>query len=292
VQIAVTTPTGNVGREVVHLLVRAGLRPRVLVRDPARLDPHVRGHVDAVAVDLADGDAVVAATEGVGALFWVSPSAFGDDPVGAHARLGSHAARAVTTHGIARVVFQSSVGAERRHGAGEIDGLARIERSLDATGTAVTHLRCGFFFTNLLLDLEAVRGGVVRVVLPLDRPMPWVAPRDVAEAAVLRLLAPGRSGRTVQAVHGPADLTWTDVARIVSAATGRRLRVDRVGDDDMRAALRGGGLPDGAVDAILGMSTGLRDGFVAEQPRDVTTTTPTTLAAWAYDTLRPLLQPR
>jgi uncharacterized protein YbjT (DUF2867 family) len=64
VQIAVTTPTGNVGREVVHLLVRAGLRPRVLVRDPGRLDPRVRGRVDAVAVDLTDGDAVVAATEG------------------------------------------------------------------------------------------------------------------------------------------------------------------------------------------------------------------------------------
>jgi uncharacterized protein YbjT (DUF2867 family) len=122
--------------------------------------------------------------------------------------------------------------------------------------------------------------------------MPWVAPRDVAEAAVLRLLRPGRSGHEVQAVHGPADLTWTEVARIVSDATGHRLRVDRVGDGDMRVALRGSGLPDGAVEAILGMSTGLRDGFVAEQPRDVTTTTPTTLAGWAYDTLRPLLRPR
>ncbi len=291
-QIAVTTPTGNVGREVVHLLVRAGLRPRVLVRDPARLDPRVRGHVDAVAVDLTDGAAVVAATAGVEALFWVSPSTFAGDPVAEHARLGSHAARAVTTHRIARVVFQSSVGAERRHGAGEIDGLARTEELLDATGAAVTHLRCGYFFTNLLLDLDAVRSGVVRVVLPPDRPMPWVAPRDVAEAAVLRLLRPGRSGREVQAVHGPADLTWTEVARIVSDATGHPLRVDRVGDGDMRAALRGGGLPDGAVEAILGMSTGLRDGFVAEQPRDVTTTTPTTLASWAYDALRPLLRPR
>ena len=37
-EIAVTTPTGHVGREVVAMLVRAGLRPRVLVRDPDRLD--------------------------------------------------------------------------------------------------------------------------------------------------------------------------------------------------------------------------------------------------------------
>ena len=42
---------------------------------------------------------------------------------------------------ISRVVFQSSVGAELRQGAGFIDGLARIEQLLDAardeTGAAL-----------------------------------------------------------------------------------------------------------------------------------------------------------
>lgn len=34
-RMAVTTPTGNVGRHVVAMLVRAGIRPRLLARDPA-----------------------------------------------------------------------------------------------------------------------------------------------------------------------------------------------------------------------------------------------------------------
>ena len=63
-------------------------------------------------------------------------------------------------------MFQSSVGAEKRHGAGEIDGLARTEETLDATGASVTHLRCGFFFTNLLLDPGALEEGVLRVIMP------------------------------------------------------------------------------------------------------------------------------
>lgn len=43
----------------------------------------------------------------------------------------------------------------------------------------------------------------------------------------------------------------------------------------------------GAVrDAVIGMSTGLRANFTPEQPRTLHTTTPTTLAAWVYDTLR------
>ena len=287
--IAVTTPTGNVGRHVVAGLLRAGVRPRVLLRDPGRLAPELAGRVDAVVVDQQDAGAVLAATEGVDALYWVSPSVWAGDPVAEHARMGRTAASAVRANGIRRVVFQSSVGAERRSGAGEIDGLARTEEALDGTGADVAHLRCGFFTTNLLLELDAIRAGVVRVVLPVDRPMPWVAPRDVAEVAVARLLSPHWSGRVVQAVHGPADLTWQEAAAVVAAACGRPVRAERVPDDRMRRDLADAGMGPALVEAVLGMSTGMRDGFTPEQPRDATTTTPTTLGAWAYDVLRPAL---
>ncbi len=287
--IAVTTPTGNVGRHVVDLLLRAGLHPTLLVRDPERLAPAVRDRVRAVAVDQSDREAVLAATTGIDALFWVNPPNTADDPVAEHARVGAVVAEAVSTHGIARTVFQSSVGAERRHGAGEIDGLARTEEKLDATGASVLHLRCGYFFTNLLMQLDVVRSGVLPVLLPLDQPLPWVAPRDIAETAVVRLLSTDWSGRQVQAVHGPADLSWNEVAAVLSQATGRPVRAERITDDEQRAELLGFGMTPEQVEAIMGMSTGLREGFVPEQARDVTTTTPTTLGSWAYDVLRPLL---
>lgn len=287
--VAVTTPTGNVGRELVRMLVRAGVRPRVLLRDPDRLDADLRDHVEPVVTDLDEADAVVAATVGVDALYLVAPSPMAEDPVAAYAALGAATARAVVENGIARTVFQSSVGAERRHGVGEIDGLARIEEQLDATGAAVLHLRCGYFFTNLAMDLDTLRGGVVPVIVPLDAPMPWVAPRDIAEVAASWLLSPAWSGRHVQAVHGPADLSWADACAIVTEATGVPVRAQRIGDDEMRSQLAGAGLGPAQVESILGMSTGTREGFVPEQPRTVATTTPTTLRAWAYDVLRPLL---
>lgn len=287
--IAVTTPTGNVGRHVVTGLVRAGVRPRVLLRDPGRLEPALADLVEAVAVDQQDAGAVLAATEGVDALYWVSPSVWAGDPVAEHARMGGIAARAVRANGIRRVVFQSSVGAERRSGAGEIDGLARTEEALDGTGAHLVHLRCGFFTTNLLHELDAVRAGVLRVVLPVDRPMPWVAPRDIAEVAVARLLSPHWSGRVVQAVHGPADLTWQEAAAVVADGCRRPVRVERVPDDRMRRDLAGAGMGPELVEAVLGMSTGLRDGFTPEQPRDATTTTPTTLGGWVHEVLRPAL---
>ncbi|WP_413099624.1 NAD(P)H-binding protein [Streptomyces sp. Inha503] len=285
-RIAVTTPTGNVGRHVVATLVRAGVRPRVLLRDPGRLAPGVRDEVDAVPADQYDADAVVAATRDVDALFWVNPTSGHGDPLAEYARATDSVVRAVTENRIGRVVFQSSVGAEKRHGAGEIDGLARTEIALDGTGVDVTHLRCAYFFSNLEFELEALRAGTLQVILPLDQPMGWVAPRDIAEVAATRLLAPAWSGRCVQAVHGPADLTWRQVGDILTAATGRRIGVERITDDAMRARLRRAGMAEGLVEAVLGMSTGLREDFVPEQPRTLRTTTPTTLAAWAYDHLR------
>jgi uncharacterized protein YbjT (DUF2867 family) len=284
-KIVVTTPTGNVGSRVTRLLLQAGVRPTLLLRDPAKLDAETRELVDVVQGDQFDYEVVRRATDGADALYWVNPPVFGEDPVAAWARAGSYAARAVEERGITRTVFQSSVGAEKRHGAGEIDGLARTEQALDDTGAAVLHLRCGLFFTNLAMDPGALKEGVLRVTWPVDAPMPWVDPRDVGDVAAARLLATDWSGRQVQAVQGPEDLSYAQVASIVSRATGRPLRAEQISDDQMRSALRAAGLGDAQADAILAMSTGLRDDFAPENERTILTTTPTTLASWAHEHL-------
>lgn len=287
--IATTAPSGNVGRHVVRDLVRAGVRPRVLAHRPESLATDLAHHVDLRVVDLADSGELADSLVGVSALFVTVPALPSDDPLADYDRFGTSIARAVDRADVDRVVLQSSVGAELRHGAGEIDGLGRVEDLLDATDASVLHLRCGFFFTNLILQVEALRAGEVPVVLPTDQPLAWVAPVDIAAVATSWLLRADWAGRHVRAVHGPADLGWADALDIVSEATGHRVRATRVGDDDMRDILSGAGMGERQVEAVLGMSTGMRDGFTPEQPRDVGSTTPTTLAAWSYDVLRPML---
>lgn len=68
--IAVSTPTGNVGSHVVRMLCQAGARPRLLPRNPDRLDPGVRDHVELAVGDQRDADFVTEATRGVEAVFW------------------------------------------------------------------------------------------------------------------------------------------------------------------------------------------------------------------------------
>jgi uncharacterized protein YbjT (DUF2867 family) len=292
--IAVTTPRGNVGSHVVRMLCQAGVRPRLLLRNPGRLDAAVRDQVELAVGDQRDGEYVAEATRGAEAVFWVHPDDWSlPDPDADAERTGEGLAAAIRQNGIPRVVFLSSIGAEKRHGAGFVDGLARIEQRLDVareqTGTALLHLRCGYFMTNLLTELDGLRAGRLSTTRPLDDPMPWVDPRDIATVATLRLLADDWTGRQVQAVHGPADLTWTEAAAALSTATGVPVKAQRITVDEQRAALRDAGMGEVAVEGIVGMGIGKREGFTPEQPRTMLTTTPGSLAGWAITHLRPAL---
>lgn len=292
--IAVTTPTGNVGSHVVRMLCRAGVRPRLLLRNPDQLDAEVRDQVDLAVGDQRDAEYVAEATRGVEAVFWVHPDDWSlPDPDADAERTGEGLAAAMRQNGIPRVVFLSSIGAEMRHGAGFVDGLARIEQGLDAareqTGTALLHLRCGYFMTNLLTELDGLRAGRLTTTRPLDDPMPWVDPRAIATVATLRLLAGDWTGRQVQAVHGPADLTWTEAAAALSTATGVPVKAQRITVDEQRAALRDAGMGEVAVEGIVGMGIGEHEGFTPEQPRTMLTTTPGSLVGWAITHLRPAL---
>jgi uncharacterized protein YbjT (DUF2867 family) len=294
VTIAVTTPAGRVGSHVVRMLCQAGVRPRLLVRNPDRLDAEVRDQVELAVGDQRDAGYVAEATRGVAAIYWVHPDDWSlPDPDADAERTGEGLAAAMRQNRIARVVFQSSVGAEKRRGAGFVDGLARIEQRLDAareeTGAALLHLRCGLFMTNLLMDLDGLRAGRLTTIRPLDDPMPWVDPRDIATVAAARLLADDWTGRQVQAVHGPADLTWTEAAAALSTATGVPIKAQQITGDEQRAALRDAGMSEVAVEGIVGMNIGKREGFIPEQPRSLLTTTPGTLAGWAITYLRPAL---
>lgn len=82
----------------------------------------------------------------------------------------------------------------------------------------------------------------------LDYALPWVDPRDIGDIAAARLLSTGWSGRQVQAVHGPEDLTLAQAAEIISEANGYRVRAKTISQETLRsfsAHLNAGGLGQG-----------------------------------------------
>jgi uncharacterized protein YbjT (DUF2867 family) len=285
-KIVVTTPTGHVGSQLVPLLLKAGERPTLFCRSAARLRPEWRESSDVVEGDQRVSADVARALDGADVVYWVSPPTDDTDPVASHERMARSLVSALDATGVHRVVFQSSVGAEGRHGFGEIDGLGATEQALDDSGVSVTHLRCGYLFTNLLMDLPSIRAGVLTTTMPVDRGLPWVAAEDVAVVAALRLLSTHWRGRHTLAVHGPADLSFEQVAAVVGRALGIRVDARHISDGELGAELAGFGLTPEQVDAVVGMSRGLRNpDFTPENPRTPLTTTTTPLAGWAATVL-------
>ena len=67
--ILVTTPTGDIGARVLRLLLDAGAPVRVIVRDPFKLAPNVRGKVDIVKGSHANVAVIGSALDGVDQVF-------------------------------------------------------------------------------------------------------------------------------------------------------------------------------------------------------------------------------
>jgi uncharacterized protein YbjT (DUF2867 family) len=293
-KIAVTTPTGHVGSAVVDFLLEFGgdIRVVLLGRRPEKLKEFVQRGAEVAIGTQDDADYLTKATRGVDALFWATPPGYGSDDLRAlQNRLARAAATAIGANGIPRVVNLSSIGAQLGSGVGPISGLHDVEVLLDQAATHITHLRPGFFFENLLWQLDSIRKWG-RISLPIsgERRYPMIATRDIGRVAAARLASRGWMGHFVSELHGPADLSFDEAADVLSDTLGRKIVYVRCDREEMRVAMLESALSDNTIDLMLEMYDAVEKGTLRPlDPRSPRTTTPTTLAEFARDVMMPLL---
>ena len=293
-KIAVTTPTGHVGSAVADFLLDFGgdIRVKLLGRRPEKLTRLSQRGAEIVVGSQDDADFLVDATQDVDALLWVTPPGYGSDDVRAFQnRLGKAAAIAIRTNQISRVVNLSSIGAQLASGVGPISGLHDVEQRLDEVTGDITHLRPGFFFENLLRQLDAIaRSDSFSLPLSGSKPFPMIATRDIAMVAAKRLADPKWSGRTIRELHGPADLSFDQVAEVLSDALGRKIVFVRCDPEEARQALLNNALSENVADLMLEMYDAADTGRLRTiQPRSAATTTPTMLAQFVHEVIVPTL---
>jgi uncharacterized protein YbjT (DUF2867 family) len=296
-KIAITTPTGHVGSAVADFLLRVGgdVQVKLLGRRPEKLTGFIQRGAE-MAIGAADNaDYLIRATEDVDAFFWVTPPGYGSDNVRAFQnRLGKAAATAVRTNRISRVVNLSSIGAELESGAGPISGLHDVEGLLDEAGASTTHLRPGFFFENLLWQMDSIKAsGTVSLPISGSKRYPMIATRDIGRVAAERLADASWSGQGVEELHGPAELSFDEVAGILSEALGRKITFVRCEPQQARRAIIESGVSENAADLMLEMYDAVEAGRLrSTQPRRRRTITSTTLAEFARNVMLPLLGER
>jgi uncharacterized protein YbjT (DUF2867 family) len=239
--ILVTGATGNVGREVVKLLLADGEKVAAVTRNPSAAELPGAAHV--IGGDPSRPTTLASALSGVEAVF-LSPRAVGHGIAELLALVAAQGAKRVTVISAVTVEYG---GGYRRFA----DAYKAVENTVKASGLEWTILRCADFAANTLVWAPQIRAtGVVRGAYG-DAATSTIDERDVAAVAA-RTLVNHRHGERSYVLTGPQSLTQRDKVRSIGAAIGKPLSWEEISAQQVRQAMIAQGLPDEVPDRLLG----------------------------------------
>ncbi|MGV0743450.1 NAD(P)H-binding protein [Mycolicibacterium sp. XJ870] len=289
--ITVTAPTSSIGRQVVDRLLALETPLRVVARDPNRLTDGVRDRAQVIEGSHGDPDVVAAAFNGADAVFWlVPPNPRADSVRAAYVDFTRPACDALRVGKVDRVVGISALGRGAARNAGFVTASLAMDDLITSTGMNYRALTMPSFMDNLLRQAETIKSrGVFFSPIDGDRKMPSCATRDIAAVATRLLLDDCWSGASSVPVLGPEDLSFNDMAAIMSEVLGRAVRFQQTDGAAYKANLVAKGMSDAMAQGMLDMALAKNDGLDNAEPRTAAASTPTTFRQWCQDVLTPTL---
>ena len=289
--IVVTAPTGLIGHQVLENLLGSGEPVRVIVRDPSRLRAHARERVEIVQGSHSDADVVDQAFAGADAVFWlVPPDPHAGSVEAAYVDFTRPACDTFKRHEVRRVVGISALGrgtAVAGH-AGLVTASLAMDDLIASSGVSYRALTMPSFMDNLLRQTEPIKNrGVFVTPISGDRKLPSCATRDIAVVAARLLLDNSWSGASHVAVLGPQDLSFNDMAQIMSEILGKPVRYQQISAQALKDRLTGAGMSDAMAQGTVDMMVAKDQGLDNAEPRTPESTTPTTFGQWCQETLKP-----
>ena len=286
--LVITTPTGQIGSQLVAELL-AGQDPvRVTVRDPSRLDAGVRERIEVVEGSHDDPAVLDQALSGADALFWLVPPNPQASSAEAHylgfARAG---AEAIRRHSVGHVVGVTSAGHGWSKPAGLLSAAFAMDAEIESSGASYRALSMPFYMENLLRQLDAIRGqGVFSLTYAPDRPLALIATRDIAQAAVPLLTDRSWTGQKHLPVFGPDQLTPEEVAEVMSDVLGRPVAYRQTSIEDSVSRMAARGASEQAIRDMTEMQVAQDDGLY-DADWVAATPTATDFRTWFEEVLRP-----
>ena len=282
--IVVTTPTGQIGSQLVTRLVDDEAPVRVIVRDPSGLDPGARERVEVVKGSHDDPAVLDQALNEAEALFWLVPP----DPRAPSAKahylnFATAGADAIRRHGIGHVVGVTSAGHGWPKPAGLLSAAFAMDAELERSGAAYRALSMPFYMENLDRQLDTIREqGVFSLTYAADQPLAMVATRDIAQTAAELLVNRSWSGQQHLPVFGPDRRTPDQMAEVMSDVLGRLIAYRQTSIEDFVSGMTARGASEQAIrdmtDMNIAQDEGLYDAdWAAAAPA------PTSFRTWLED---------
>lgn len=287
--IVVTTPTGKIGSQVVKHLLAANEAVRVIVRDPVKLAPEVHDQVEVVQGSTDDENILSQALEGAESLFWVVPPSFRENnDTEYYLRFTRPACRALKSQHVKRVVGVSGLGRGLPMDAGPVTASFAKDEEIERTGVDYRALWCPGFMENMLDQVEPIKHqGMFFLPSPPDVKIPFVATQDIAAIAAKLLLDKSWTGQGGFAVLGPEDLSYNDVAAIMTEVLAKPIGFQQIPRDAYKAQLIKLGANEVFAQGLVDMYAAKGNGLDNAQPRTAENTTPTSFQQWCEEVLKP-----
>jgi uncharacterized protein YbjT (DUF2867 family) len=289
--IVVTAPTGQIGHQVLNNLLASDEPIRVIVRDPSRLPAHVRERVEVVQGSHGDLDVVTRAFAGADSVFWlVPPDPQASSVEAAYVGFSRPACEAFKSQGVQRVVGISAYGrgAPMAANAGYVTASLAMDDLIASTGVSYRALALPPFMDNLLRQVESIKNqGMFFDIISGDLRQPTCATRDIAAVAARLLLDHSWSGVDSVAVLGPEDLSYNDIAQIMSEVLGRPVRYQQIAGSALKATLIGFGMSDAMAQGMVDMIVAYDQGLAIVEPRTPESASPTSFRQWCEEVLKP-----
>jgi uncharacterized protein YbjT (DUF2867 family) len=286
--IVITTPTGQIGQQVLDHVLDSTEAIRVIARDPSRLSPRVRGRVEVVQGSHDNIDVVTEAFAGADCVLWlVPPYPRAESPKGYYLNFTRPACEAIKSQGVKRVIGVSSLGREFGKNAGLLSPAFAMDDLIETTGVSYRALRMPFFMENLLNQVETIKSqGMFFLANSEDRKLATCATRDIAAVAAKLLLDDSWSGQDSVPVVGPDDLSPNDMAQIMSQVLERPVRLQQVTGADYKTTMMRYGMTEAWAQGLVDMAAAQDQGIYNNESRTAQSTT-TSFRQWCEEVLKP-----
>jgi uncharacterized protein YbjT (DUF2867 family) len=244
--ILITGATGFTGGALVRRLSAKGVPVRALVRNIAKakaLGLYSLPNVEVVEGDMAISGSLTEALKGVDRAMLISTS----DP--AMVEVQSNFIETARKFDIKHIVKLSGIIADvhspfryaRMHG--------EIEKKLESSGIAFTHLRAGEFMQSYFRQIPSILAKSSMLIPMEGQRIASIDTADIAEVAAIVLTASGHEGKAYS-ITGPESLTMTEVAEKLSAILGKTINYINVPPLEAKKAQLSAGLPQYTADAL------------------------------------------
>jgi uncharacterized protein YbjT (DUF2867 family) len=289
--IVITTPTGQIGRQVLGNLLGSGEELRVIARDPSDLPEGVRDGLDVVVGSHGDASVVDKAFAGADAVFWlVPPDPRATSVEAAYVGFTRPAAEAFKRHGVGRVVAVTALGRGTPWAGrgGYVTGSLAMDDLIADSGVALRALCNPSFMDNTIRQVPSIRDqGMFFSPIAGGRKLPTVATRDIAAAASRLLLDASWSGFGEVPLLGPEDLSFNDMARIISEVLGKEVRFQQTTFEAYKERFVSFGMSDPMAQGMTDMAWAKNEGLDNGVQRTPENSTPTYFRQWCEEVLKP-----